>query len=105
MIRRGTSHMIYTKTEIMQRLKNPETAELLEKMMWYYECWSRLNMFREQKITVAMDQTKEFKELMSATKKWLAQPDADDADEEEGVGLFPHRGSSRKKLRVKLKEK
>lgn len=128
MIHRGTNHVIFSSLEMMQRVRKPETIQLLEMLMWYYETWSRLNMVRKQNTghgdtSIAIDQTDEFKKLMEATRIWL-QPDEplDDSagpppphdslrkplgkpHNPEEYGLFPPRESTRSTPRVKLARK
>ena len=128
MIHRGTNHVIFSRFDMVERIRRDSTIDLLLMLMWYYDSWSDLNKRRSENTGFGnvslFDQSDEFKKLMAATKKWL-QPDGaleDDADlppppsdsirkslgqahDPEEYGLFPSRGSSSKTERTQLKRK
>jgi uncharacterized membrane protein len=74
MIRRGTSHVLYDKVEVMQRVKRPLTVALLMDLMWMYEEFSRAELFRAQGVPVGWDNYPAFTRLMRQTKRWLSPP-------------------------------
>lgn len=102
MIPRGTNHYILSRMEILQRIRDPSTLDLLESLMWYYDTWSGLNLMRSRGgTTIAFDQRDEFKNLMKSTKEWLGNLDEDSGTQSVELEIKV-RPTKRKALRTTL---
>lgn len=79
MISRGESHVMYNKTEVMQRLKRPSTIEVLEQLMYFYDSHIRRKDFESRKDepgAAAMPgfysgEMWELNRLIDLTRNWL----------------------------------
>lgn len=82
MIRRGESHVMYNKTEVMQRLKRASTIEVLEQLMYFYDSHLRRKEFESRKDEVGAasmpgfysGEMWELNRLIELTKTWLQPP-------------------------------
>lgn len=107
MINRGTHHVLFSETEIGQRLDRPRTVKVLHQLMEFYEARHRRRVFEDhnrgfqhglaEMSGVESSELEEFRKLMRLCDKWLGQtirinfkekrdatdnsrPDADGAD-------------------------
>lgn len=65
--------MLLEPAELAEHAKNPKTLVVLTKLMWFYENQSRKELVKAEGGDVkTWDNRPEFRELMEATREWLA---------------------------------
>ena len=77
MIFRGTSHVILSDVEIMERIKKPGCLAVLRQLMWFHEGRQQrkeLERMGAELTGVRDSELGDFIKLMTLTQKWLSQP-------------------------------
>jgi hypothetical protein len=77
MIERGQHHVLYDDVELMQRIRSPQTLQVLKQLQEYYETRERRKLMTEQgcELNGIKEAEKEaLLELLKSTKIWLRNP-------------------------------
>lgn len=74
---RGLSHVLFSRTEILQRIRRPDCVEVLTQLMELYEVRERRMCFKREGAGldgIERIETDTFLELMRLTGVWMQQP-------------------------------